>query len=47
MLLFSLLSVRFSSIFFILASGAAGVCAYFVRKLRKADNNSGKEDKSV
>ena len=42
MLLFSLLSVRFSSIFFILASGAAGVCAYFVRKLRKTDGKGGK-----
>ena len=35
MLAVSLFSVKFSSVFFILASGAAGVCAYLIRRIRK------------
>ena len=38
MILFSLLSVKFSTVFYILIAGAVGVFAYLVVKLRKGEN---------
>ena len=40
---FSLLSVRFSSVFYILASGMAGVCLYLLRRLCKREGKDGEE----